>query len=1551
MDWLRLSASLKTLFPGLLLPLILAVALGLRLYGIDWDRGYGFHPDERSIYMQADCMYRVLAKASGYADCIRARPETEPGLPGFSTFLDADRSPLNPHWFPLGSILIYLIVAVRFVLEPFMDLGSLLNMSYIGRSIMVLADVGTVFMVYLLGQRVYGRRVGLLAAALVALAVVHIQHAHFYRPEPLLVFFLLVSFWFMLQMMERRRLRDSLLLGLFVGLAVAPKVSVLPLVLPLGLAYGYRLFTTSEGRWNVPAPKEATQVISHAFLAGVVAVVVFLFTMPYAFLDFADFIDETTWQAGAMARTAGTVPFTVQYIGSTPFLYELRQTSLWALGLPLGIVVWGGLLFTILRVALTPALRQTQGHPSPTSGRGARGEGRGELLFLAWVVPNFLLLGIFEVKFLRYIFPLIPFLILMGSGTLFWLLDRAKAVLSSPAPLPLPSATPLDPLLAKEDRGGLGGGTGARAEVVRGFLARYAPHAVIGLIAFVVAATAFYAFAFERVYARPHPAIQASLWINENIPRGATIVTDNHWDEGIPDIYSYGVRQIPIYEPDTTGKMDTIAGYLSQGDYLAFYSNRTYGSVGRLPERYPLSSRYYRLLFSGELGYELERAFTSYPQLLGVAFVDDTFTRAGLPEPEPLKISSPAPLSLNLGYADENVIDYDHPKVLLFKNVGSLSHSQLYDLLTKGLPGEVPRLGLTLSPEQKASQRQEGTWSEIIKRDSWTNRVPILAWLLLVELVYLATLPLATFLFRPLPDRGIILARPLGILGMCYVAWLLSSLGWMSFSRTSVLVGILVVAFLSALVLATRWRDFRGVIIGNWRLLAIGEVLFLAAFLSFVAIRMANPDLWHPYTGGEKPMDFAYLNAVLRSAYMPPYDPWFAGGYLNYYYWGQFIVATLIKATGIVPAIAYNLAIPLLFALTVMGAYSLVYNIVAGVHQPSPQASPPSTRPSVTLLPPVGEGKGMRVGPVIAGLLAGLFVAVMGNLDGLVQLVQGAWNSLADGGPFPAFDFWRSSRMIPPLEDVTPSALTFWLPDKVFPDPDMGHHITEFPFFSFLFADLHAHIIAIPFTLLAIGLAFSLLVGLRESRGWWLSFTLTALAVAVGSLWAINSWDYPTYMLLAVLLIGAGVYLRRGNPSLPLLGLFLALAAGMVLLSILAFLPFHANYHPFPTGLDVSKWRTPIHDYLGIHGLFFFLTVTFLLYLFRRRLKALLGSVFRPLLSAQGRAAFWDVPAATSNGLRGVSWTVVAGALGTVVIVYMAAAGYWTAVLLTFVLLLTGWAAKEVLGSTGKGAPYALMPLTLIALALLIGIGVEFVRMKDDIGRMNTLFKYYLEAWVLLSMASAYILWHLASRGTFRLKGISPGRGVWLAMLAILLAASFIYTILGTRDRIAERFDTQSMTLDGSDYMRTAVHFDGQPIELRWDYEAIRWLQDNVKGSPVILEAHNEQYHWSSRIADYTGLPTVLGWPWHQIQQRMRYEYAVRDRISDVREIYSTPDIERALELLRMYEVEYVVVGQLERLYYPAQGLEKFDLMAREGLARVVYQNEGTKIYQGLWYN
>ena len=1466
-----LTLNGRVSWPFFVLAGIVAIALVLRLHGLNWDEGRGFHPDERDIYFRADCMYLLLADAPGASTCgyLAEHPEAEPGLSGLRAFFDAERSPLNPHWFPLGSILIYVLVFFRSVIELFTDVGGL-EMRYVGRVLSALADAGTVLLVFVLGRRLYGRNVGLLAAGLTALAVIHVQHSHFYRPETFTVLLTLACIWATLRMVQKRRLRDSALLGLMLGLALSPKVNVLPLLAPLALGYVFRVLDEAEGRWADITPEIVQKIAGHALLAGAVALAVFFVTTPYAFIDIGAFVGDVMAQT-RMARNAGLWPFTTQYVDTPAFLYQMRQTAVWGLGLPLGVLAWLSIPFTLALAVLE------------------RRHIRADLLLLAWVIPSLLFLESFEVRFLRYLFPLVPVMILLASRMMLWEVDQARGLARRLA-------------------------DGARRETAAQALLA----AAVALPVFVVVGAAFYSLAFQRVYAQEHPALEASRWVQAEVPAGTPMVMDNHWDEWLPGLYEYEIWQFPLYEPDTPTKMRTLAERLARSDYLLFYSHRPYASAAQDPERFPYSNNYYRLLFSGELGYRLHREFTGYPSLLGVVFRDDALARAGLDSPAPEIPPPAAGFTFNLGYADDNVVGYDHPRVLVFRNAARLDELRLQGLLAQSQQEDGPTSpgSLMLSPDSLAKQRGGGTFSEIADRDGWPNSAPVLAWLLVVELIYLLSLPLAFFIFRPLPDRGILLARILGLLAVCYVAWLVVTLGWIDFSRGAVYAGMAVVAAASGVVLWFVRREAWDFIRARWRLLLFSEALFLAAFLAYVAVRYFNPDLWHPYRGGEKPMELAYLTAVFRSTTLPPFDPWFAGGYLNYYYWGYFVIASVMRVAAIVPTTAFNLAVPLFFALTVTGAFSVGYNLAAGVLRAGTRR-----RDAGRMLPPVS-----------CGLAAALFTAVIGNLDGIVQIVQGAWGKAVDGTAWAGFDFWRSSRMIPPLDSFEPPSLAFWLPDFIPGDAGASWHITEFPFFTFLFADLHAHMMVIPFTLLALGLGLCLVAGLRHidrdgRAGWgWLAAAALALAVTLGSLWAINSWDYPSYVLVTLSLTGIAALFARGGPRRKLL-LFGGLSACIVAVSLLSFWPFHQYYETFNNGLDASRWRTPVDRFLAIHGLFLFIIVTYLLVRVWRDLGPLARS-------------FWnrrDAPPEMGWLSLLLTPVIVAG-------VFLAVLGYWNALLLLALLSLLTVAGWRALQSPEPSRPWEAAALVMAAMAALIAIGVDFVTVEGDIGRMNTQFKYYLEIWVFLAIAAAFMLWRLGCSWLPRLRAVPAG--VWLFGLALLVGCSLIYTALGTHDRMADRFTDLPPTLDGAAYMTVAEHWErDEPFLLVSDYQAIRWLQDNVEGSPVVLEAHMEQYRWGGRIAIYTGLPTIIGWPWHQIQQRFDYQQQIHERAAHVRLAYETTDTAIVADLLKRYEVAYVVVGELERLNYPAEGLAKFEKMTESGMLRKVYENEGTAIF------
>ncbi len=1594
------SGPLRRLWgANFLLLALLVAALALRLYGIDWDQGYGFHPDERSFYMRAGDMLCLLT-AGPHQDgphCSAAHLRSllateqfagiEPGLPDLRTALSAERSPLNPRWFPLGSVLIYALVLLRTALEPIADWG-VMELRFIGRTLTALADVGSVFLLYIIGRRMFGQWTGLLAAAFATFAVIHIQHAHFYRPEPFTVLASLAALWAMLRFIESRSYRDAALLGALVGLAMAPKVSVAPIVAPLVLTFLWVAKDRSRRDWNELRPWDLARVIALAALAGVTALVAFFITTPYAFLDFSNFIADIREQTG-MAGETGRFPFTWQYANTPAFLYQLRQTTVWGLGIPLGIVAW-------LAVPVTGWFAWKGGIAQ-----------RSDVLLLAWVVPAFVFLELFEVKFLRYVFPLMPFCILMGARMLValvgWARDRRSTLTWSGSVIPNDApfseewhATPPtvgDDVVFDEPLFGddpfpdapfseewhatppVAGASVATAPLVPSpvtmehrssparpgipdLIDRYAFPISIFILVATLSLTVFYAIAFVGTYGRPHTAIAASNWIHANVEPGASIVNGgSFWDEQIPELRGFSVWTFPAYHPDRDPtKIHDLVDRLSDSDYVVFYSNRAYGSVSRLPQEFPDSSAFYRLLFSGELGYELERAFTSYPTLAGVHLRDDPYDRAGLPVPSLTHGKDDSPpdgIVLNLGYADENVVGYDHPQVLIFKNVDRLDDTQIQDLIDSAAkPLESVDTPLMLSPPDLDAQRSGGTWSALFNRDGWANDVPWLAWILIVELIFLIAFPFTWWLMRPLPDRGLLFARVLGLLLIAWVTWWLVSSGLLQFSVAGIVVAMALVAVPSAAVLWRQWRGILDWVRENWPLVATAEALFLLVYLAFLLIRAANPDLWHPWRGGEKPMELAYFTAVARSSVLPPFDPWFSGGHLNYYYWGYFILSVPLRLTGIPPATAFNVAVPLLFALTATGIGSLVYNMVAIAHRRTPAVRVRSRwnlSEDTPTCDPQDGGVGRRlravierwrirgIGPLLAGFCAALMAVVVGNLDGLVQLIEITQRKASGAAaPLASFDFWRSSRAIPETPEVTPSILTPWLEPGSY--IESAFHITEFPFFTFLFADLHAHMMTMPFAILSLALGFTLLVGFARSghRNPWPWITVVALAISVGSLWAINSWEYPAYAFLMLGCATAAAWITPGTVKARILT-GAAMGGLALLVSYLAFLPFHDSTETFGTGIEPTRWRTPLTSYLLIHALPLIAAAALL--------SATLPRAVAPFVQRITRKR--RLPAAHQ-------WLATGACLGVLLACYFLAAGFITAGLLAIALTLTVWASAAALLSPDYPERRSdVMALAMLAVALAIGIGVDFVRVEGDIARMNTLFKYYLVAWLLFAVAGSYGLWRgwtaAVALGRFPRRTL---RGLGLGIVAAVFAGTLVYPVLATPVRIQDRFNSMPPTLDGAAWMSAATYqppdwcigHPVDPIDLRWDYDAIRWLQDNVSGTPVVLEAHGSQYCWNTRISQYTGLPTVLGWPWHQQQQRNDGGIVSR-RARDVATIYSTLSHRRAMELLEKYEVAYIVAGDLERAYYRDRGIDKFDAMVNEGILALEYSNPGTRIY------
>jgi uncharacterized membrane protein len=273
----------------------------------------------------------------------------------------------------------------------------------------------------------------------------------------------------------------------------------------------------------------------------------------------------------------------------------------------------------------------------------------------------------------------------------------------------------------------------------------------------------------------------------------------------------------------------------------------------------------------------------------------------------------------------------------------------------------------------------------------------------------------------------------------------------------------------------------------------------------------------------------------------------------------------------------------------------------------------------------------------------------------------------------------------------------------------------------------------------------------------------------------------------------------------------------------------------------------------------------------------------------------------------------------------------------------------------------------MIGLGFGLTMSVDVWTFNTDIGRMNTVFKFYLHVWLLWGIASAYGAWYvfavlrphraLASRAHAAARQFAlVQRYAFAAVVIVVLALALVFPYFGTRARIHNRFDPAGGAgVNGMAYMDDAVYQEhvertnkDVKHELKFDRDAITWMRDNVKGTPTIIEGVTPIYRWGSRYSIYTGLPDVTGWEWHQIQQRQgpdgKLGYLVQDRQKDVNAFYDSDDVAFARTVIKKYGVQYVIVGSVERAYYSDAGIEKFN-SGLGGVLELVYSNPGTQIW------
>lgn len=878
-------------------------------------------------------------------------------------------------------------------------------------------------------------------------------------------------------------------------------------------------------------------------------------------------------------------------------------------------------------------------------------------------------------------------------------------------------------------------------------------------------------------------------------------------------------------------------------------------------------------------------------------------------------------------------------------------------------------------------------------------------WWAVLMLLGTAALPLTYTLFRQLPDRGYAFVKMVGLLVVSYLFWLLGSLGLLGNNVGGILFA------LSGLVALSVWvyqRERRTAVVlpdgeaapgaddqptlrawlrDNRSQVILTELVFALAFALWVWVRAQNPAI----SATEKPMEFAFLNSVGRSPVFPPLDPWLSGYAISYYYFGYVMTSVIARLAAVPEPVAFNLGIAWLLAGTAVGAFGLIYNLVADR---------------------------ARRSAVVLGVIAAVALPIAGNLEIVLEVMH------ANGVGSAAFWQWLDVRDLnrPPAAGqparYDSTSWWWWRSSRVIHEYTLDGRaeeglepIAEFPGFSFVLGDMHPHVLALPFAFLSLAVAYA---WWRESGDWRLGTggwrlmianvkpfgsaqvkspasnpsLLLFTALALGGLSFLNTWDVLIHLFIV---LGAFVlaqwYTQGWHERIlwqaAIMGLLLAAAA------LLLYLPFYLGFRSqasAPYLLPMLMRPTRLPHFLTIFGMPLWSITILLLALTARQwflhwqagvvtavvvvgglllLMFLFGWLIASSPDGIGRlgnlAAELDralPPRPEGNVAPGWGLTAVFAILPTVLAAKLTYPGVTLLLATLLGLVVMSWLAmaptisyriqepdSEIKLTLSPPYPFTPSPLPfvllLIATGALLTLGPEFVYLRDNFGvRLNTVFKFYYQAWVLFGVAALFALaylWHEFLAGAQRLAPALATTGYGIALLLALL-----FPIYAIRSR-AEEY-RGPVTAD----MRQPATLNGLAQLGRYnpdDYDAILWLRQNVENTPVVLEAVGGQYspEGHGRVSASTGLPTVLGWAGHENQWRgsSMPEPGLRDPV--VREIYTQPSWDSTAELLNRYNVQYVYVGPLEVSTYGPQSREKFS-----GRLPVVYENNSVTIYR--WY-
>ncbi|MCL0043251.1 DUF2298 domain-containing protein, partial [Dehalococcoidia bacterium] len=740
--------------------------------------------------------------------------------------------------------------------------------------------------------------------------------------------------------------------------------------------------------------------------------------------------------------------------------------------------------------------------------------------------------------------------------------------------------------------------------------------------------------------------------------------------------------------------------------------------------------------------------------------------------------------------------------------------------------------------------------------------VNLLVWVVVLEIVGLIAFPIGYPLFKGLRDSGYAISKVLGVLLGSYIFWIMATLGIFPNSYPGLVIAFTLFSFLGWFSYQRHRKEINDFFRNNQRNIVTVEAMFFSAFILYGLLRSLNPAInlsTLDTITTEQPMDLMLLKATMTSSSYPPHDSWLSGSAISYYYFGYLAMGWIGRLSLSAAPMAYNFGLITIFSLTFMTVYGTIFNVIA-LASDKIQSS-------------------LRHA-MFAGILGGLLVLVLGNIVGFLAIVRN-WGI---GGAA----FWKWLNIPGLLSPATNLSILptdnswWWRATRIITDGPGANPIDEFPAFSFILGDLHPHLMSLPFVMLAITVAFALFTRKEGVNFLWFyknPIATLLIALIIGALGFVNSWDLPTYGFLIMSTVVLKMLLNNKKNITSFVVDISATLFGFVIIIGVLFAPFFLSLDSQVQGvLPVAQTGTRFVHYVLLWGLFLgiFLCVNGFIFVIRDGKFPRRGIMTASAIGI-GPIVIWSILMAFLTLLSSSDFFSDMGVLTDGLIMASNKNLIWAPnelvggivarwILLAPLIILNIFTILNISRLiANNGDRRLIFGLILGVLGLLVAMTAELFFVLDLFGtRMNTVFKLHYQVWLLLSVGSAICLGSIWSS---REQKMDTQRG-WRVLhyvLMILVGCFSMYSVVASVTQVAT--STTGPSLDGLAFHRQ---------NLGAETDAILWLERHVTGDSVVLEAQGNDYTDSARVSTISGVPTVLGWLGHEQQWGHPYQNLIQ---------------------------------------------------------------------------